>query len=413
MSDGFYWAFEERHRGSRELIKGRLAVYLPFVESLLEVFPVAATIDLGCGRGEWLELLAGSGFKPVGVDLDKEMLEACFERGLQVEQGDALAYLSALPDESQAVVSAFHVVEHITFDQLRTLVSEAMRVLKPGGLLIMETPNPENIVVATSNFYLDPTHQRPIPSMLLAFVAEYAGFARVKTLRLQESKELVNKDDVSLHDVFAGASPDYAVVAQKHASDDVLALTSDVFSVDYGLSLDNLLSRWDGRFERLEAKAQQAETKAQQAEAHATQLQTELDAVHAANHHHWHLAEIRAQQIEGIYQSYSWRVTAPLRWVSSVVRSLKPNAFKPRIKVLLQHAALYIRRRPRLKNAVLRVLYRFPGLKSRLFRVVAGIKTPPARPENVQTDIAHLSPRARQIHADLKAAIERRQKGSC
>ena len=85
----------------------------------------------------------------------------------------------------------------------------------PGGLLIMETPNPENIVVATRNFYLDPTHQRPIPPMLLAFVAEYAGFARVKTLRLQESKELVNKGDVSLQDVFAGASPDYAVVAQK------------------------------------------------------------------------------------------------------------------------------------------------------------------------------------------------------
>lgn len=275
MSDGFYRAFEERHRGSRELIKGRLAAYLPFVEPLLEVFPVAATIDLGCGRGEWLELLAGSGFKPVGVDLDKEMLKACLERGLQVEQGDALAYLSALPDESQAVVSAFHVVEHITFDQLRTLVSEALRVLKPGGLLIMETPNPENIVVATSNFYLDPTHQRPIPSMLLSFVAEYAGFARVKTLRLQERKELVNKDDVSLHDVFAGASPDYAVVAQKHASDDVLALTSDVFSVDYGLSLDNLLSRWDGRFERLEAKAQQAqqqlEQRIEQGEAKAQQ----------------------------------------------------------------------------------------------------------------------------------------------
>ena len=141
-----------------------------------------------------------------------------------------LLYLSALPDESQAVVSAFHVVEHITFDQLGTLVAEALRVLKPGGLLIMETPNPENIVVATRNFYLDPTHQRPIPSMLLAFVAEYAGFSRVKTLRLQESKELVNKGDVSLQDVFAGASPDYAVVAQKHAPEDVLALTSDPFS---------------------------------------------------------------------------------------------------------------------------------------------------------------------------------------
>ena len=119
MSDGFYRAFEERYRGSRELIKGRLVAYRPFVEPLLEAYPSATALDLGCGRGEWLELLVESGFKPIGVDLDKGMLEACLERGLPVEQGDALAYLSALPDESQAVVSAFHVVEHITFDQLR------------------------------------------------------------------------------------------------------------------------------------------------------------------------------------------------------------------------------------------------------------------------------------------------------
>lgn len=162
----------------------------------------------------------------------------------------------------------------------------------------------------------------------------------------------------------------------------------------------------------VEDKAQQSETKVQRAETRAIQLQTELNAAHAANHHHWQLAEARARQIEAIYQSRSWRITAPLRQVSLVVCRLT-NAFKPRIKVLLQHAALYLRRRPRLKNATLRVLYRFPRLKSRLFRVVAGIKTPPVRPENIPTDIAHLSPRARKIHADLKAAIARRQKENC
>lgn len=410
MSDRFYRAFEERYYAPREVVKALRRQYLPFAKPIADLYPGAPTFDAGCGRGEWLELMTELELSPFGVDLDEGMLSACVELGLPAQRGDAIAYLATLPSDSQVIVSAFHVVEHITFDHLRTLVAEALRVLKPGGLLIMETPNPENIVVATRNFYLDPTHQRPIPSMLLSFVAEYAGFARVKTLRLQENKELVNKDDVSLHDVFAGASPDYAVVAQKHASDDVLALTSDVFSVDYGLSLDNLLSRWDGRFERLEAKAQQAETKAQQAEVRATQLQSELNAVHAANHHHWQLAEARAPQIEAIYQTYSWRITAPLRRISSVMRGLTPSAFKPRIKVLLQHAALYIRRRPGLKNAALRGLHRFPGLKSRLFRVVADIKTQPVPRENVPTDIAHLPPRALQIHTDLKAAIERRQK---
>lgn len=288
MSDGFYRAFEERYRGSREVIKDRVKAYFPFVEPLLVAYPSAPAVDLGCGRGEWLELLFASGFEPLGIDLDKEMLRACEERGLPVVQGDALAYLSALPDESQAVVSAFHVVEHITFEQLRTLVVEALRVLKPGGLLIMETPNPENIVVATQNFYLDPTHQRPIPSILLAFVAEYTGFFRVKTLRLQESKEIVDRGDVSLRDVFAGASPDYAVVAQKDAPEELLALTVHPFSLDYGLSLDNLLGRWDARFERLETKAQQAEA-----------------------------------TIQTMLSSTSWRVTAPLRWLGLQFKKIK------------------------------------------------------------------------------------------
>ena len=88
--------------------------------------------------------------------------------------------------DSLTVVSAFHVVEHIPFETLRQLVDEAYRVLKPGGLLILETPNSENLVVGTSSFYLDPTHQRPLPAQLLTFVVEYAGFERVKTLYLQE-----------------------------------------------------------------------------------------------------------------------------------------------------------------------------------------------------------------------------------
>ena len=178
MSDNFYRAFEERHRGPRELILSRLAVYRPFISPLKLINLAPPAIDLGCGRGEWLELLLDEGFSPLGIDQDEEMLQGCREQNLPAQQGDAVAYLATLPNESQAVISAFHVVEHISFDQLRTVVSEAFRVLKPGGLLIMETPNPENIVVATRNFYLDPTHLRPIPPQLLSFLPEYYGFAR-------------------------------------------------------------------------------------------------------------------------------------------------------------------------------------------------------------------------------------------
>jgi SAM-dependent methyltransferase len=477
-NDDFYRSFEDRYRGSRELIKGRLDVYLPFVKPLLQAYTDAAAIDLGCGRGEWLEVLSAAGFKPIGVDLDQGMLRDCHELGLQVVQGDAIAYLSALPDESQIVVSAFHVVEHIAFDQLRTLVSQALRALKPGGLLIMETPNPENIVVATRSFYLDPTHQRPIPPELLSFIPDYYGFARVKILRLQESPELSGRENVSLSDVLSGASPDYAVVAQKPADERLTTLLDECFAKEYGLTLDSISSRYDTRIDeriaQAESRAQQSETRAQQAEARAQQAEAraqqaearaqpaearaqqeairadqaesraqqaeertkfavrraeqaearaasaetaleathkELHNVHQANQHHWQVAEARHQQIQALLNSTSWRVTAPLRWVSSVVRGLGLSTLKPREKVSLQQVAFFVTKHPRLKSVALSVLNRFPGLKSRMVRVITGTPTLPVQPQNVPSDVAHLTPRARRIYADLKAAIEQIREG--
>lgn len=323
MSDGFYRAFEEKHRGSRELIKSRLRAYLPFVEPLAELDKGAQTIDLGCGRGEWLELMTEVGFKSHGVDLDEGMLSGCVELGLSVDKGDAIAFLAALPSESQAIVSVFHVVEHISFEQLQTVVSEALRVLKPGGLLIMETPNPENIVVATCNFYLDPTHQRPIPPQLLSFLPEYYGFARVKTVRLQESKELMQSTSLTLRDVLDGVSPDYAVIAQKAAAADVFHRIDPAFEDEYGLSLATLAARYTAQ---LDTKAQQAAAKAGHAEAQAQQ--TVVRAQHA---------EAQAQQaIQAMVNSCSWRITAPLRWFWLQARMLRDQGVSTRTKALVK-----------------------------------------------------------------------------
>ena len=93
MSDHFYRAFEDKHRGSRELIKERLKAYLPFILPLLQAYPQGQAIDLGCGRGEWLELLTEVGLRPIGIDLDDGMLSACRHLGLAAKQGDAIAHL--------------------------------------------------------------------------------------------------------------------------------------------------------------------------------------------------------------------------------------------------------------------------------------------------------------------------------
>lgn len=356
MSSDFYRAFEDRYRGSRELITHRLQAYRPFIEPLKSLYPECTALDVGCGRGEWLELLQSMGVQAKGVDLDEGMLKACHDIGLQVEQGDALVYLARLPAESQVIVSAFHVVEHIDFDQLQLLTREALRVLKPGGLLILETPNPENLLVATKNFYLDPSHQRPIPSELLSFVVEHAGFSRVKTLGLQESPALTSKTDVSMQDVFAGVSPDYAVISQKQAPQELLESFAAVFDKNYGLSMDQLLTRWDKRVddvidvgaraharaenaqacaEKAQEQAEQAQEQVLQAIAYAKQVQALAEQAHAQAHE-------RTLQLMAVYASRSWRITKPLRVINQVrkgdLTSVKNAA--SRVKTFLAGFAL-------------------------------------------------------------------------
>ena len=147
---------------------------------------------------------------------------------------------------SQCVVSGFHIAEHVPFAILQEMVAEALRALKPAGLLILETPNAENLVVGASSFYLDPTHRRPLPPLLLSFLTEYAGFSRTKILRLQESPELAaHRARVTLLQVLAGVSPDYAVVAQKTASAEALAHFSAPFAQEYGLTLEALAAQYE------------------------------------------------------------------------------------------------------------------------------------------------------------------------
>jgi O-antigen chain-terminating methyltransferase len=99
--------------------------------------------------------------------------------------------------------------------------------------------------VGTNRFYLDPTHQRPLPPKLLSFLPEYYGFARVKVIRLQESIELLQADTVSLNDVLGGVSPDYAVVAQKPADGALMTATGHAFEAEYGLTFETLVARFD------------------------------------------------------------------------------------------------------------------------------------------------------------------------
>lgn len=184
-TDAFYLAFENRFRGDREDIKRRLSFYIPVIEETKGITKKAVAVDVGCGRGEWLELLHEHGYSGLGIDANICMVEECRSRGLDAECRDAIAYLRSVRAGSVSLITGFHIVEHLSFTQLLDLFTESFRVLRRCGAVIFETPNPECAKVLAYSFYLDPTHRNPIPQELLCFVGRQAGFGSVSVERLQ------------------------------------------------------------------------------------------------------------------------------------------------------------------------------------------------------------------------------------
>ncbi len=162
-----YPALEEAFRGPPEQIKERL---LPYLNDLLTVPAMGPVVDVGCGRGEFLSVLNDAGIDAYGVDQLESNVERCRLQGLRAEQADALAYLAKLAGGSLRAVTAIHLIEHLGFDEQLELIDRSWAALGPGGILILETPNPENLIVATSAFHLDPTHRQPVPPALLDFL---------------------------------------------------------------------------------------------------------------------------------------------------------------------------------------------------------------------------------------------------
>ena len=210
--DALYAALEDRFRGRRDEIKERFKVYLPYIKER------APVVDLGCGRGEWLEILSEAGIEAHGVDTNLIQLEQCRARGLNVSDEDFLAHLQGLEDASIGAVTGFHVVEHVPLKPLITLLNETLRVLRPGGVAIFETPNPENVLVGSNYFYMDPTHRHPLPSELLEFLLESRGFEAIEILNLHpwDSARVAGESEVTKRfNAYFYGPMDYAIVARK------------------------------------------------------------------------------------------------------------------------------------------------------------------------------------------------------
>ena len=168
-----YVGFEDRFRGSREEIRSRLEAYLPIFAGATDV------LDIGCGRGEFLNLLREHGIGGRGLDLNHEMVEVCRAQGLEAAEGDALGYLRSLPDQSLGGLFAAQVAEHLEPDYLLELLEEAFVKLRPGSAIVLETINPAGWFAFFSSYIRDITHVRPLHPDTLSYLLTAHGFQEV------------------------------------------------------------------------------------------------------------------------------------------------------------------------------------------------------------------------------------------
>ena len=441
-----YASFEERFRGGRETVVERLRSYAPFLADLERRLPVPLrAVDCGCGRGEWLQLLVERGWEPLGVDLNASMLHEATSLGLRVEQGDLVQYLGTFGEDSVALVTAFHVVEHMSQDALFHLVRESLRVLVPGGLLILETPNPENLTVGTWSFYQDPTHTRPIPAPLLQFLVDQAGFGASHVVRLNGELDLPEAAGLeqAIRPMFTRAL-DFSIVATKSSDPERLtALTACVQDatqrppIDLGAlrAISNELGAIGPAIHGLEKRVRAL------AESHQRSLSS---LHHAAAVEHERLGKLEAdltavssavsaahRTILLMQSSRSWRITAPLRAAGTAARRFRDALVRARISMPSRidrhepsaaHVLPAVSNWPRLGRLVGWVLTRWPGghnlmparlralgLQPKPMQAGHGDQIIDGAPVTVDEILRRLPPRSRTLYVALQEDLTSEQ----
>lgn len=186
----FYHDFEEQFRGTREDIKERLKIYIPILEEYMDEWTNKKFIDIGCGRGEWLDLLKEKKvMEYVGVDLNQIQLNICEEYGHEnLVQEDCIKYIKNIEDSSIDVITGFQIIEHLPTESLLLLLRECNRVLKHGGIILFETPNVSNLIVGATYFYTDPTHEKPLLKDVMKFYVERTGFREVQIIEANPAR---------------------------------------------------------------------------------------------------------------------------------------------------------------------------------------------------------------------------------
>jgi O-antigen chain-terminating methyltransferase len=209
---GFDYArFAEAFRGSEERVRAGQRIYLDDFKDRGNV------LDIGCGRGEFLELMREAGVPARGIDPSSESIALCREKGLSAEIADLFDYLRGLDDGELDGIFCAQVVEHLLPERLPEMIRLAASKLERGGVIAIETPNPDCLAIFSTYFYLDPTHARPVPAKLLEFYLSEFGIGDLQVRRLEpavDSMPSLAELPQAFREAFFGGL-DYSITGRK------------------------------------------------------------------------------------------------------------------------------------------------------------------------------------------------------
>ncbi len=251
MDSDYYLNFENKFRGEREKILKICSNYEPLIEKAIEGKVSPILIDVGCGRGEWLQRCQKNFYKSIGIESDNYMVKICRDNGLFVIEGDAIHELSKFDDNSISVITIFHVIEHLEFYKLQKLIFECQRILTDDGILIMETPSIDNLIVSTKTFYTDHTHINHINPDSISFLLEKSGFSNVKYYYINGGP-LQDAHPLKITRIFNGVAQDLCVISTKTEIEFIKVFSNSerwLSHLNIGLSLFDAAIEYDLNFE--------------------------------------------------------------------------------------------------------------------------------------------------------------------
>ena len=314
MDENFYLRFENLHRGDSETLLAKFRVYEPIISLICNETNNPKFLDIGCGNGEFSTFISSFGGDVIGIEKNSAYLKGENNKVLLVHS-DALTWLKRQDDSSFDFVSAIHVIEHLEFSYLYEMVGEIKRVLKENGIILFETPNPDNVTVATKNFYTDPTHLRLIPSSLLSFVIKDHGFSVTHKWGVNESPHV--EKSTCIYDVIVGASPDYTIfgLVKEKAFGGRL---ENVLRSAKGRSTKEMSDLFEARYQHdysiISKELKKIDNKIFEQNCYYR------DQMHEVSKEIVRLRHAFELELSSIYKSKSWKITAPLRFVANGLR---------------------------------------------------------------------------------------------